>query len=735
MTEYDIDLDPAEEAPQPSEAPTLPFDILTFLLGLWRRRIILLIAAALAIGGGYVSSTMLSSREYEATALLLYDPPVLDSESAGASQLSLNTLVDLFKTKQNLEAVRSRLKIPAKVTAIGYATTIELRRKTTLLEIRTRWDDAEMAGAIANGIHECFFERLSSLQQQKHEQALGDLTHRLEEVSTELETRDQELKQFTLDNRIVDLDKEAGWYLQQLVTLNTESDRAISHLASARHQRVEIATIIDGLRESAAEESSAMSAQMSSVTEANIKIQRLRELIGDEQHSRARLADLTVKDEELKRASKLRKIDAISQSRYDKTLAEYERAKAMTFDSEQITQWKQEIAQLDKTVVPTGGGAATTSGEVMRSCMLKAIDIQLDETARREQVKSLEQARKRTEDRLATIPQVKQAHAERERRVEALISERKTLQRLIAINTRQLKSSQIPFRVVSRAEAPFYPRKSDRKLIFMGIAFLVLAAGGALIVLLELLDFNIKSEGSLKAVLAAPVLAVLPQLKDREGLLPGPQQPPAHTDAYRHLALAVRREIREAGQCVLLTGASSGVGTTTVTLNMAALLQLKGERILIMDGHTESQEPSDHALSVADFVDEEPSSLTGLGDYLGSSTPSSEVLTYRLTTIGADGIVRARESITPETLSGKRMHELMTHLRSQFSLILIDAPALSSAVDAEYLAEYADGIVYVVRSGQTHTLREKRCFQRVKDTGAKIIGTVLTDVQKLYVRT
>lgn len=735
MRDDDTDVEESESGPALSAAPSLPFDVITFLLGIWRRRAILLIAAVLSVVVGYVASRMLSTREYEATALLLYDPPALDAASDGTSQLSLNTLVDLFKTRQNLEAVREKLQLATKVKAIGYSTTIELRRKTTLLEIRTRWDDAEMAAAIANSIYESFFERLTTLKGKKKGQALEDLSNRLKEVSAEMTIRDQELKQFTLDNRIVDLDKEAAWYLQQLVTLNTDADRAVSRRESAIQQRVEIGRIIEDLKQAAQEESSAMSAQMSSVTESNTKIQRLRELIGDEQESRARLADLAVKEEDLKRATKLRVLDAISQAEYDKVIAEYERAKAMTYDSEQISQWKREIKELDKIVVPGGGGASTTSGDVMRSVMLKAIDIQLDETASREQVKSLEGAKTRTEARLARIPQVKQAHAEKERQVEALGSERKTLQHMIATTTRQLKSSQVPFRIISKAEAALYPRKSNRKIIFIGISFAGVAVGALLVLLLELLDFTIKSQGSLKAALAAPVLAVLPRLKTEEALLPGLQQPPAHTEPYRHLALALRREMSAPGQCILLTGASSGIGTTIVSLNLATLLQLKGERILIIDGHTRPHDSLDQSVSVSDFVEAESSSLIGLGDYLMSATLTPDELPYALDTIGAKGIVRARATITPETLSSTRMQELMETMRSQFTLILIDAPSLSASVDAEYLAEYADGIIYVVRSGQTSMLIEKRCFQRITDTGTRIIGTVLTDVHDLYVRT
>lgn len=733
MSEYEIDLEGQEPTASEGTPPSLPFDVITLLLGIWRRKIILIAFAFASLLIGYAASALLSTREYEAKAVLLYDPPALEDEDDAAAQLSLNTLVDLFKTRDNLEAVRNKLKMEAKLKVIGAATSIELRRKTTLLELRTRWDDPQVAADLANAVYQCFFEHLTTLQGNKRGQALDDLKQRLNEVKDELTRRDQELKQFTMENRIVDLDKEAQWYLQQLVTLNTEYDRTVSRLESARKQRTEIDTILKELKASAREESSAMAAQMSSVTENNIRIQRLRELIQDAQETKARAADLTVEEEDLKRAKKLRELDAISQSEFDKITAEYERAKALAFDSDEIKQWKEEIKKLDQTVVPQPGAGATLSGDVMRSVMIKAIELQLEETAYQEQVKSLEGARKRTQERLSAIPQVKQAYAERERRVEALVSERKTLQNMIATTTRRLQSSQVPFRVVSQAEPMFYPRKSNRKLIFVGIVFVGIAAGGLLVLLLELIDFTIKSEGSLRAALQAPALGVMPRAANDDQLLPGPRQSSDQAEAYRRLALAIRRRMRDASTCVVVTGGSPGAGVSTVTLNLAVMLQRRGERVLIVDGHTQPDSEAMQAVSVADYIEAEPASLRGLGDHL--SEKGQDTKPYSLQGLGVDGIPRVRTAIEPEALSSARMAALIARARDRYTFILIDAPPLATSIDAEYLAERADAILYVVRGGKTNILEAKRSFKQLQKTGVPIAGAVLTDVHELYLRT
>jgi uncharacterized protein involved in exopolysaccharide biosynthesis len=349
---------------------SLPFDVITFLLGIWRRKVLVMACTAVAIVVGFAASAVLSSREYESKAVLLYTPPLLDEEGMGADVPSLPTLVNLFKTRDNLEAVREKLGLSVRIEAIGAATAVEVRRNTTLLEISTRWDDSAAAAAIANALYNCFIDSYFALQQRKQAQAREELQARLADVSAEIERREQELKQYVIENNIVDLDKETLWFIQQLGALEQQHDDARIRLASTRKQRDEIILILKDLETAAQQQSSAMAAQTASITESNIKIQRLRELIGDTRQARANAADLMVKEEDLKRAVKLREIDAIPQAEFDKVTAEYKRAKALAFDSEEIEQWKEEIKRLDQAVVPDAGGGI----DAVRRCAAERHD-------------------------------------------------------------------------------------------------------------------------------------------------------------------------------------------------------------------------------------------------------------------------------------------------------------------------------------------------------------------------
>lgn len=733
MTDPTLDLEDDAEETLETPSISLPFHPVTFLLGIWKRRNMLILFLIPLFVFAVIVAKLTRTREYESTALLLYEPPAESETEENSSQLSLYTMLDIVKTPETLNAIRDKTQTPARIKTIGAAIHIGIRKKTTLLEIKTTWDNPQVAADIANATYDVFFENLVNLQNSKRQKALKELTTRLQEVKAELVDQDQELRQFTLDNQIVDLDKEALAYLQQLVTLNTDYNREISHLDSVRKQKETLDDIIRDLKEKASEEAEELAAQSSSVTEANVKVQRLRERISEAQTSRAREADLAVKNEDLKRATKLRELDAISQSEYEKILAEYKRVEALSTDTDEIVSWKNEIKKLDESIVPKTGSMSTASAAIMNSMILRSIDLQLEATASAERSNALERASQRAQKRLDIIPQVKQAYTERLRRVEALANDRKNLQEMTAKITRQLGSSQIPFRVISRATPSLFHKRSDTKLIFIIIFMMGAMIIGSIVILLELLDFTIKSRGSLAAALPAPPLAVFPHRNNPTALLPGHLQPENHIQTYRRFILELKRLLpRQPGCIILLTGTAPEAGTTTIALNLAARLQDPTHNVLILDGHTAAQTNRPRHVALSDLIDPDPDQTPGLGDYLCGGDLDSEALLQPLPSLRTKAVICSKRTAIPELLNATRFPALIDDLKTRFDYILIDAPALEEGIDTEYLAQFADVAIYVVQSGKINIFREKKAYRRLESSGVDIVGTVLTNVSKLY---
>ena len=62
----------------------------------------------------------------------------------------------------------------------------------------------------------------------------------------------------------------------------------------------------------------------------------------------------------------------------------------------------------------------------------------------------------------------------------------------------------------------------------------------------------------------------------------------------------------------------------------------------------------------------------------------------------------------------------------QFDYVLIDTPPLESVADALRIATHADGVVLVVRSGRTSRKLVADAAEKLRRTGAPILGVVLS---------
>jgi len=73
-------------------------------------------------------------------------------------------------------------------------------------------------------------------------------------------------------------------------------------------------------------------------------------------------------------------------------------------------------------------------------------------------------------------------------------------------------------------------------------------------------------------------------------------------------------------------------------------------------------------------------------------------------------------------------------MRTRFAYVLIDAPSLDAGIETEHLALLADAAIYVVQSGKLNISQEKRAYKKLEEANLPILGTVLTNIQKLYER-
>jgi succinoglycan biosynthesis transport protein ExoP len=305
-----------------------------------------------------------------------------------------------------------------------------------------------------------------------------------------------------------------------------------------------------------------------------------------------------------------------------------------------------------------------------------------------------------------------------------------------------LRSSNI--RIVDPAMVPTYPAR-PAKTRNIALSFLVGLVGGiGLALLREYMDNTIKSPDDIETLAHLPSLAVVPAFTESNGdrprvkLLKGAstnghekrielvaQHLPKSqmSEAFRALRTALLlSQADHPPQVILVTSALPREGKTTAAANLAVTLAQLGDRTLLIDA--DLRKPG-----VGRLLN------LGSGKYAGLSSYLAGVSSLDLVTIQHPAIPNLSAIPTgplppnpADLLSSHKLTDAIAELRTKFKFIVIDSPPIMAATDAVILSVKADGVLLVVRSGET----PKEAFTRTRDlllsVKCHILGVVLNAV-------
>jgi capsular exopolysaccharide synthesis family protein len=175
-------------------------------------------------------------------------------------------------------------------------------------------------------------------------------------------------------------------------------------------------------------------------------------------------------------------------------------------------------------------------------------------------------------------------------------------------------------------------------------------------------------------------------------------------------------------QVILVTSALPREGKTTAAANLAVTLAQLGDKTVLVDA--DLRKPG-----VGRLLN------LGSGKHAGLSSYLAGVSSLELVTVPHPAIPNLAAIPTgplppnpADLLSSHRLADAIAELRTKFKFIVIDSPPIMAATDAVILSVQVDGVVLVVRSGET----PKEAFTRTRDllTSVKsnLIGVVLNAV-------
>jgi capsular exopolysaccharide synthesis family protein len=305
-----------------------------------------------------------------------------------------------------------------------------------------------------------------------------------------------------------------------------------------------------------------------------------------------------------------------------------------------------------------------------------------------------------------------------------------------------LRSSNI--RVVDPAMVPTYPARPAKARNILLSLLIGLVGGIGLALLRDYMDNTVKTPDDIETLAHLPSLAVVPAFSQSNGnekagkLLKGvssnghdkrielvAQHLPASqmSEAFRALRTALLlSQAEHPPQVILVTSALPREGKTTAAANLAVTLAQLGDRTLLVDA--DLRKPG-----VGRMLNLGSGKYAGLSSYL-AGVSSLELVTIQHPTIpNLSAIPTGPLPPNPaDLLSSHKLADAIAELRTKFKFIVFDSPPIMAATDAVILSVLTDGVLLVVRSGET----PKEAFVRTRDlllsVKCRVLGVVLNAV-------
>ena len=273
--------------------------------------------------------------------------------------------------------------------------------------------------------------------------------------------------------------------------------------------------------------------------------------------------------------------------------------------------------------------------------------------------------------------------------------------------------------VVEPAQPP--ENAQEDRVLYIGLAALTCAVVAIGIAFLrEYLDDTIRTSEDIGLVSDTSTLAIIGQIPDGEDelvVLTQPRSPIA--EAFRMLATNIRfSSLDRPLRTLLVTSPSSQEGKSIVLANLAAAMAGSGQRVIVVDA--DLRLPRLHQVFQLDGQE-------GLTDSLINSSSNGNLQSTKLE--GLKVITSGKLPPNPvEVVGSARMRKFLAELEEKTDLVIIDSPPVLPVADAAILTSLVDGVILVLRAGQTRQRAAQQAVKSLRQAGGQLIGIVLNAV-------
>ncbi len=305
-----------------------------------------------------------------------------------------------------------------------------------------------------------------------------------------------------------------------------------------------------------------------------------------------------------------------------------------------------------------------------------------------------------------------------------------------------LTSSNI--QILDRAELPKNPFKPKKALNILLSLIVGLFGGIGLAFFAEYLDSTIKTPEDVEKKMYMPSLGLVPlyapekiglKARGKKGIPAAKDQKApiefiSYSDSKSHLSEAYS-SIRTfllfstAGKppkVMMVTSARREEGKTTTAINTAISLTKSDAKVIMLDA--DMRRPRLHKVFKV-------SNTSGLSSFLSGNEEFGDALIKHTDIPNLDIITSGPLPPNPAELIGSyRLRELIDGLYPLYNYIILDTPPILGLADAVIASTQTDGVILVVRSGQTPKEAAVQAKKILESVNAKVLGVVLNAINE-----
>ena len=611
--------------------------------------------------------------------------------SSGSSKIS--TEIELIKSRRNLEKVVDNLYLvdyfkersdnPENVTKNGVIKktediiTVSPVKDTNIVKISVQSEDSDFARKVANELAIVYNDLLKSLSQNEYTSRRQFIEEQIPKVESELNTAQDNLRQFKEENNVFLLNEEAKAILQFLVTYDQQIN---TYQVQLEQSKVRIEAINDLLKnidqEIISSETISINPVVSNLRNQIVNIQV--QLAGIEGTKSANDPEVLKLKEQLFQAQEMLKkeIDTIVTSQLKSINPQY---------SSLYSQLIEEQANL----------------QVIQGT-----------------IQALTSIRDGYQQELVKLPALEQKLMDYEREV-------KVKENLYVLLLEKLEEAKIAEAgvigtadIIDLAFVSPTPVKPNKTLTVAISGVLGIFLGILVVFLIEYMDKKLKDENELKSIIkGVPVLGRIPhfEINQESGELPVLKDPVSPiSEAYKMLATNISFSNTKEPNTISFSSAGPSEGKTITAANVAIFYAQNGKKTLLLD--------ADMRRPRVDKIMKIKNKNLGLVNYLMRKVSLEKVLAKPVASLPNFDVL--------PLLTSNEFLELLQTLKERYEKIIIDLPPIMVAPDAQIVARYSDGVILVARYNGTLKPMLRAAYENIVSSEVKLLGTVIVDIDE-----